>query len=28
VNANLASLIEEGNALNARIEEIIKELEG
>lgn len=28
VNANLASLIEEGNALNARIEEIIKELGG
>lgn len=28
VNANLASLIEEGNALNARIEEIILELGG
>ena len=28
VNANLASLIEEGNALNARIEEIISQLGG
>lgn len=28
INTNLASLIEEGNALNARIDEIIKEMEG